>query len=150
MVALLPVFAQSPITPEQVETYLETVGWEDLVQDIIDLQSIEEAVPVVGIPDPVILIVGNDVHVTWPGPITIEIAGRLSYRITIPPYKAENMVPGPRNRTIDVLISSGIASVVGIITYAILPVDSEFARGIIGVAAGAGAGILSYLIIGIF
>ena len=86
------------LSREDAEAYVRYAPLEQVIDDIIMLDRIERAVPVVGFPGVAVVVHDEDVSVVWRGPITVDVAGRLQYEIKPEPVTASGVVPRPPPR----------------------------------------------------
>lgn len=82
-----------PLTIEEAREYVALLP-EAAAQDIVTLDAVQHAVPVVTVPQLAVIVAGADVAVSWVAPLEVSIAdGALLYRITLEPRLAEDVVP---------------------------------------------------------
>ena len=92
---LVSTAATEPYTPptlDQAKQYMAEQP-ELAAADLVELNIILNADPVVTLPAAAIVVTGSDVAVAWQGAIDITIAGSLHYRITLQPVVAKNILP---------------------------------------------------------
>ena len=152
---ILPIVAftddYKPLTDTEVDNYLKTISYEQLIDEIRTFDLIEHSDPEIIFPERTIIIEGYNLHIIYGTPyIDIKIANYLQYHIPVEDEVLKDFIPKPENRFFDSVISSSAASLMGIMLYAALPIDSEFVRGVAGFSGGAATGIIVFKLIGIF
>jgi hypothetical protein len=81
-----------PPTVDQARQYM--AEQPDLAAaDLVELNIILNADPVVTLPEAAVIVTGSDVAVAWQGAIDITIADSLHYRVTMQPVVAKNILP---------------------------------------------------------
>ena len=92
---LVSTAATEPYTPPTLDQAKQYMAEQpDLAAaDLVELNIILNADPVVTVPAAAIIVTGSDVAVAWQGAIDITIAGSLHYRVTMQPVVAQGVVP---------------------------------------------------------
>lgn len=153
---LTPLLAVSeenyvPLTDQEIEQYLGSITYEQLIEEIRLLDKIEHSEPEVNFPDRIVFIEGENLHITYSVPyIDMTVADHLHYQIPVENKIFQDFIPPPESRTTDSFISSGVGTVIGIALYALLPIESEFIKGVAGLAGGGASGGITFLILGWF
>ena len=81
-----------PPTLDQARQYM--AEQPDLAAaDLVELNIILHADPIVTLPGAAVIVTGSDVAVAWQGAIDLRIADSLHYRITMQPVVAKGVLP---------------------------------------------------------
>lgn len=81
-------------------------------------QAVVQATPTVVQPEMLVLLVGRDLVIQWRAPLTIDVAGRLKYDVTLNDQTVQGFAPAPKVG--GYVIAGVLGALVGALTVALL------------------------------
>lgn len=119
VIAILPTsgWAYDSPTDAELEEWWGSLEFEDRMEFIRQYDRVEHSVPELTMPDAVVLLVGQDIHITYPERGEINV-GHLSYGITLPVQSAEKILP--KHWAVDPVRVGFLATGVSLVVTAVL------------------------------